>query len=598
MRRWAGRLALCLAVPGLLTTAPPASAAEPVNLRLIGFNDFHGNLESGGLSLLLADPAAPGKTLRVPVGGAAALAGMITRLRSSADNSLVTAAGDLVGAAPLVSTLFRHESTIEVMNRIGLDVNAAGNHEFDAGLTELQRLYRGGCAAPSAQAAISSCALQNPYRGAKFPLLTANVLTDQGKPVFAPWVIRRFGGIPVGIVGVVTRTTPTLVVPSGVAGLSFIDEADAINRSVAELKQRGVKAIIAVLHEGAEIGPASNRADWNDTSCPGGAGPIFDIAKRMSREVDVIFSGHTHQGYRCIVDGRVIIQAVSYGRGLSVVDVVLDPRTRDIDPTKTRSINLPVLNEHTDVDPTAQLRERLAAGTREPYAALLRATRPDPAIDTMVKHIAQVVAPKAQQPVGRIGGRFTRRGGPGGPSDSAAGRLVADAQLAATSATASGGAQIAFMNPGGIRTDLECAVPPCTVSFGAAFSMQPFGNSLSVMDLSGAQIKALLEQQQRGGMTEPSFLQPSAGFSYRWLSKSPPGSRVADMSLNGQPVVATQTYRVTVNSFLAEGGDGYSTLRDGTARLGGGLDLDALVDYLKAEPPRAPQAEPRIVWVP
>lgn len=597
-RRRVRAAAACLLLPWLLSLGAPLRAAEPVNLRLIGFNDFHGNLEAGNLSLFLADPAAPGKTIRVPTGGAAALAGIVTRLRNSADNSLVTAAGDLVGAAPLVSTLFRHESTIEVMNRLGLDVNAAGNHEFDAGVIELKRLYNGGCASPTAQSAITSCALQQPYAGAKFPLLTANVLGDKDKPVFAPWIIRRFGGIPVGVVGVVTKTTPSIVIPSGIAGLRFIDEADAINRSVAELKRRGVKAIVAVLHEGGVIGPANNRADWNDTTCPNADGPIFDIAKRMSKEVDVIFTGHTHQGYRCIVDGRVIIQAVSYGRGVSVVDVVLDPRTRDVIPSRTRSINLPVLNEQADADPQANVRERVAAGTPEPYAALLRVTRPDAAIAERVAQYTAVVAPKAGQPVGRVAGRYTRASAPGARGDSAAGRLVADAQLASTRAPEFGGAQIAFMNPGGIRTDLDCASPPCTVSFGAAFSMQPFGNSLVVMSLTGAQLKGLLEQQQRGGMNEPSFLSPSAGFTYRWLAKAPAGERVQDMRLNGQPIVPTQAYRVTVNSFLAEGGDGYVMLREGSERKGGAQDLDALIAHLKTEPPLAPQPEPRIQWVP
>jgi 5'-nucleotidase len=583
-----------LAAVGLVTPAL-AAPPEPVRLRLIGFNDFHGNLESGGLSLFLADPAAPGKTVRVPTGGAAALAGMIQRLRAGADHSLVVTAGDMVGAAPLVSTLFRHESTIEVMNRIGIDVNAAGNHEFDAGVIELRRLYAGGCAAPTAQQAITSCALQ-PYTGSKFPLLTANVLDTRGKPTFAPWAIRTFDGIPVGVIGVVTKTAPILVSPSGVAGLRFIDEAEAINRSARELKARGVKAIIAVLHEGGEIGPSNRRADWNDTTCPGATGPIFDIVKRTTRDVDAFFTGHTHQGYRCIVDGRVIIQAVSYGRGLSVVDVVLDRRTRDIDPARTESINLPVLNEHTE----PELRERMAAATREPYAALLRVTRPDPEIAQRVAQYSAVVAPKAGQPVGRVAGRYTRSATASGPglSDSAAGRLVADAQLAATRAPERGGAQVAFMNPGGIRTDLDCAAPPCQVSFGAVFSMQPFGNSLVVMTLTGAQIRALLESQQRSATGEPSFLQPSAGFTYRWLSKAPPGQRVEDMRLDGQPVVPTQRYRVAVNSFLAEGGDGFDVLLQGADRQGGGQDLDALIAHLKTEPPLAPQTEPRVRWVP
>ena len=264
------------------------------------------------------------------------------------------------------------------------------------------------------------------------------------------------------------------------------------------------------------MGPAGQRAEWNDTECRGAEGPIFDINRRLSPEVDVVFSAHTHQGYRCELNGRVVIQATAYGRGLSVIDVVLDPRTRDIDRRQTRSINLPVLNELTD----AALRDRLAGATREPYAALLRVSRPDAAIAERVAQYAAVVAPKASQSVGRITGRYARAGAPGGQSDSAAGRLVADAQLAAS---AGSGAQIAFMNPGGVRTDLECAAPPCTVSFGAAFSMQPFGNSLVVMSLSGEQIRRLLEQQFAATST-PGFLSPSAGFSYRWLASAPRGS--------------------------------------------------------------------------
>ena len=585
--------ALLLPLPG--SAAPPATA--PVALRLIGFNDFHGNLEPGNLSLTLADPTAPGRTLRVPVGGAAALAGMVNRLRDSADHALVVSSGDLIGAAPLVSTLFRHESTIELMGRIGIDLNVAGNHEFDAGLAELRRLYRGGCAGPSPQPAITTCALEK-HPGARFPLLAANVLDTAGRPVFAPWVIRRVEGIPVGIVGAVTRTTPTIVVPSGVAGLRFTDEADAINRAVRELRRRGVKAIVAVLHEGGEVGPSNRRADWNDETCPAASGPIFEIARRLDKAVDVVFSAHTHQGYRCVVDGRVVIQATSYGRGVSVVDVALDRRSRDVDPRLTRSINLPVLNDATDADPRAALREKLAGTTPEPYAALLRAQRPDAAIAARVAQYAAIVAPKAGEPVGRIAGRYTRASAPGVRSDSAAGRLIADAQLAATRAPEFGGARIAFMNPGGIRTDLDCAAPPCTVSFGAAFSMQPFGNSLVVMTLTGAQLKALLEAQQPAGANEPSFLQPSSGFSYEWHAKSPAGERVQVMRLDGQPIVATQAYRVTVNSFLAEGGDGHVLLREGTDRKGGAQDLDALLAHLKTEPPLAPQAEPRIRYLP
>ncbi|HWI11043.1 MAG TPA: 5'-nucleotidase C-terminal domain-containing protein, partial [Burkholderiaceae bacterium] len=566
-----------------------AHAARPVALRLIGINDFHGNLEPANLSLMLADPQAPqGTPLRVPAGGAAAVAGLVHTLRGGAPHSLFLSAGDLIGAAPLVSTMFRHESTIAVMNAIGLDVGAVGNHEFDAGIAELQRVARGGCAANLPDDAVSSCGLER-YGGAKFPMLAANVLDARGRPVLAPYVVRRFAGIRVGIIGAVTKTTPSIVVPSGVAGLRFTDEADAVNRAARALKAQGVKAIIAVFHEGGELGTPQQRGDWNDTRCPGRSGPIFAIAQRLVPEISVIFTAHTHQGYRCIIDGRTIIQGTSYGRGVSVVDVALDPATREILPAKTRSINLPVVNDSTD----AATRERLAAALPAPYAQVLRATRPDPAIAAQVARYAAIVAPKAERIVGRIGGRFAR----GGPVDSAAGRLIADAQLAATREPAQGGAQIAFMNPGGIRSDLDCnGTPPCAVSFGQVFTMQPFGNSLVVMTLTGAQIKTLLESQQKPH--DMTVLQPSEGFTYTWQADAPAGERVRDMRLGGETLVPERDYRVTVNSFMAEGGDGFVTLTRGTARSGGGQDLEALLAYLKGPAERSPVPAPRITRLP
>jgi 5'-nucleotidase len=564
-------------------------AAEPVALRLIGINDFHGNLEPANLTLTLADPQG-GRPLRVPVGGAAAVGGLVKALRAGAPHSLMISGGDLIGAAPLVSTLFRHESTIEVMNAIGLDASTVGNHEFDAGAAELKRIANGGCPPPQPDAVATSCTLA-PYTGARFPYLSANVFDGHGHTLFAPSLIREIDGIRVGIIGAVTRNTPTLVTPSGVAGLRFIDEAEAINRAARHLKAQGVKAIVMTIHEGGELGPPSQRGDWNDASCPDAHGPIFAIAKRVTRDVDVIFSAHTHQGYRCVIDGRVIIQGTSYGRGLSVVDVVLDPKSKKVIPSQTRTINLPVLNDQTD----PALRERLAAALPEPYGDVLRSARPDPAIAELVAKYAAVVAPKAAQPVGLIGGSFPR----GGRADSPAGRLIADSQLAATQAPADGGAQIALMNPGGIRSDLDCkGAPPCTATFGQIFTMQPFGNSLVVMTLTGAQLKALLESQQRPGAQEATWLQPSAGFTYTWQSDAPAGERVRDMRLNGEAIVPDRDYRITVNSFLAEGGDAFTVLTRGTARTGGGQDLDALIAYLKGAPERSPVPTPRITRLP
>ncbi len=589
------RLGRSLLAGVLLLACGLANAAPSVALRLIGINDFHGNLEAANLSLTLPDPQAGGaadaKLLRVPVGGAAALAGLVRTLRAGAPHSLMLSAGDLIGAAPLVSTLFRHESTVEVMNAIGLEIDVLGNHEFDAGVTELQSIGAGGCAATQPDAAVASCSLAR-YAGARFPLVSANVFDRaSGATVFAPYVIKRYRGIRVGVIGAVTKTTPSIVIPSGVAGLRFGDEADAVNRAAKQLRARGVKAIVAVFHEGGELGTPQRRGDWNDTTCADAQGPIFAIARRLVPEISVIFSAHTHQGYRCLVDGRLIIQGTSYGRGVSVVDVALDPATRKIIPARTRSINLPVLNERTE----PAVRERLAAALPAAYAEVLRSTRPDAAIAAQVARYAEVVAPKANRPVGLIGGRFTR----GGNVDSAAGRLIADAQLAATRGDAQGGAQIALMNPGGIRSDLDCSgTPPCTVTFGQLFTMQPFGNSLVVLSLSGAQLKALLEAQQKAASAEPGFLQPSEGFVYTWQADAKAGEHVRQMRLNGEPIVPTQTYRITVNSFLAEGGDGFVGLTEGTSRRGGAQDIHALLDYLKAPAERAPSEPPRITRLP
>ena len=580
---------ILLGACGVQPSLPTSS--EPVRLRVIAFNDFHGNLESGALTLSLPDPAQPGRSLRVPVGGAAALAGLVQTLRAGAPHSVVVSSGDAIGASPLVSKLFRHESTIEALNLIGLDVATVGNHEFDAGSAELQRVLAGGCAPNAASGMIRSCAL-HPYAGARFQVVTANVETGTGQPLFAPSWVRDYGGVKVGFIGAVTRTTPSIVVPSGIIGLGFADEADAINRAAIALKAQGVNTLVATLHEGGEIGSVGQAADWNDASCPFFRGHIVATTRRISPDVGVLLTGHTHQGYRCILDGRPIVQATSYGRGVSVVDLELDPRTGRIDPQRTTSRNLPVLNERTP----AEQREALAAAQAAPYDQVLRETRPVPAVAQHVASYAAVALQYTARDVGRIGGSFERGGRQAGRTDSAAGRLVADAQLAATRDASHGAAQIALMNPGGIRTDLLCnSAPPCAVSYGEAFAMQPFGNSLVVMSLSGAELKALLESQQPAGRDNPSFLSPSSGLSYRWLAKAPAGQRVQGLQLNGVAIDVATDYRVTVNSFMAEGGDGFVGLRAGRQRLGGELDVDALVSFLATQP--TPVAAARVEWM-
>lgn len=570
--------------------APPAGGAaapETVQLRVIGFNDFHGHLEPATLTLSLPDATRPGTTQRVPVGGAAAMAGLVATLRAQVPHTVVVSAGDMVGAAPLVSTLFRHETTVELMNRLGVDVAAVGNHEFDAGVRELQRLVAGGCSADALGAPGTPCALA-PYAGARFAVLAANVMAPGGQPLFAPAWVRQVGPVRVGFIGAVTRGTPKIVMPSGIAGLRFDDEAEAINRSAQALQAQGVNALVVTLHEGGEIGAAQQPGDWNDERCPGLRGRIVDLAARITPAVDLIISGHTHQGYRCVIDGRPVIQSTSYSRGLSVTDLVIDARTGRVDRAATRSRNLPVLNERTD----AAQRERVAAAEPEPWATVLRQARPDPAVQAEVARFSAAVAPRAQRVVGRIQGSFERSG----RGQTTAGQLIADAQLAATRDPARGGAQLALMNPGGIRADLACRqAPPCPVTFGEAFTMQPFGNSLVVMSLTGAQLRELLESQQGPGRAAPTLLQPSSNLRYQWLASRPHGQRVADLQLDGAPVRPEAVYRLTVNGFLAEGGDGFALLATGRDRTGGGQDIDALLAHLAGGP--APQPPRSIVWV-
>jgi 5'-nucleotidase len=557
----------------VLVFALGLTASQAASLRLIAVNDFHGHLEPGSNTLMLPDPDNPGQLLRVQTGGAAWLAGLIGQLRREVPDSVVFASGDTIGAAPMISTLFRHESTIAVMNRIGLDFAIVGNHEFDAGQDELRRIAMGGCGANSANGAVTSCEA-GPYAGANFPFLAANVEGPDGQTIFRPLLIKEYDGVRVGFIGVVTRTAPEIVSPAGIKGLKFLDEAGTLNRYAAELKRHGVNTIVAVVHEGGRVA-----TDWNDTSCKGREGEIFKIADKLSAGIDLVFSAHTHQGYNCIIDtpaqkGLHVIQATSYGRAVAVIDVEFDAAGR-IDRSKTVSRNVPVVSQ--------------AQGN-------IAAVPSDPAIAGLVAKYAALTAPKADRVIGSIAGPvgFTSAGQTGTPADFPSGRMAADAQLEATQGEP-GKAQIALTNPGGVRSALPCAgAPPCPVTFGQVFTMQPFGNALEVMTLTGAQLNALLEDQQQPGAAAPRFLQPSHGLTYSWKRSAPYGQRVTDLKLGGAAVQSEAQYRVTVNDFLADGGDGFRRFLEGTERTGGPVDSDALVDFLGAHQPYAADPASRI----
>lgn len=563
---------LCAALIALAVSAAQP-AADVVRVRVIAFNDFHGHLEPGELTIAVPAPDDPSRALPLRVGGAAHLATLVARLRAEVTHHAVVSTGDLIGASPLVSGLFDDEPTIEVMNALGLTLNALGNHEFDRGVAELQRLAGGGCR-PDDRGHRRSCA-RGRHAGAAFPFVAANVVDHHtGRPVFPPVHVVNAGGVRIGFVGAVTRTTPGIVIPAGVAGVRFLPEAPAVNAQVRALQADGVQAIVAVIHEGGE-------ADGGYNACGRPRGPIFDIVRELDPAVDVVLSAHTHRGYNCVVDGRTVIQGASYGRLVSVVDLAIERGSGDVVRAQTNARNLPVPNGAGDDD-------RLHAA----YPPL----PPDPAVAAIVSHYRTAVAPVAQRPVGRIAAPFERRPGAGG--DHALGRLIADAQLAATRTN---GAQLALTNPGGIRAALHATGPEGTVTYADAYAVQPFGNSLVTMTITGAQLKTLLEQQWSTSQPERvRILQPSAGFTYEWSPRRPHGERVTALRLHGRPIDATDDVRITVNSFLAAGGDAFRVLLDGRDRIGGPLDIDALTAYLARESaaaPLVPRPAPRIVRV-
>jgi 5'-nucleotidase len=546
-----------------------AQAAQPARVRLIAFNDLHGHLEPGDLTVAVPDPADPTRAVTLRSGGAAFLATRIAQLQREAPASVVVASGDLLGASPLISALFRDEPTVEVMNLIGLDLNAVGNHEFDHGVDELKRLVAGGCAV-AARGATQSCAHPSGrYAGASFPFIAANVADRDGQPLLAPSVVKRVDGLQIGFIGAVTRSTPGIVAPQGIRGWRFEAEAAAVNREARRLRAQGVDVLVAAIHEGGE-------ADGGINGCEAPRGAIFEIEKQLDPAIAVVLSAHTHRAYRCLIGGRLVIQAGSFGRLLSVIDLTID---RNSGAVRIEARNEPLPN---------------GAAADPALHAAYPPLAPEPRVAALIEHYRLRAAPLAQRPAGRIAARFVRQPDAGG--DSAAGRLIADAQLAATRAN---GAQIALTNPGGIRTDLQPRANGA-VTYADVFEMQPFGNALVTLTLTGAQLQALLESQwSRSAPERVRFLQPSRGFSYAWRAEAPWGQRIdpASLRLDGQPIRPDATYRVTVNSYLADGGDGFVALRKGTDAVGGPLDADALADHLRSASqaqPLAPDPAPRI----
>ncbi len=537
-RRASARLSI-LTVALLLAgcvTAPQG----PVTINLVSLNDFHGNLEPSRYVLKGAD----GKDQVMRAGGAEAVAAALQAWRKEDKELLLVSTGDIVGASPALSSLWADEPTIEVMNMLNLRASAVGNHEFDGGRKELLRQQNGGCDSPHPTKA---CKLTPNFGGAKFTYLGANVIDKvTGKPIIPGFTIETVKGIKVGLVGVVLRDTPNMVVASGIAGLTFGDEAEAINNALPAMRAAGAKVIVALVHQGGRTVESPLQ-----TGCSKLTGDIVPVVQKIDPSVKLVLTGHSHQGYLCDVDGRVVTQADTAGHLLTRVSMQVEPTTGAV--SNLTVANVVMKPGEYPADPkivayVAQVKERSEAALTRPIAKI-------------------AVAP------------LLRKNNDAG--ESPLGNLVADAAL---DSARSLGAQFAFMNNGGIRRDLEAGADK-TVNFGQAQAVLPFGNTTVVMNLTGAQIRNLLERQWADGPNvTSSVLQVSQGFTYTWDAKRPAGNRLVpgSVKLDGKPLVDTATYRLALNNFLAEGSDGYPEFALGTQRIDTGLrDLDGFIAYLK-----------------
>jgi 5'-nucleotidase len=562
------------------------ACAQEFHLKIIALNDLHGNLQSPGK--MRTSPDSP----EVPVGGVDYLAGYVEQLKSENPDHIVVSAGDLTGGSPLVSNLFRDEGTIEVANRMGLELNAVGNHEFDRGVRELRRFQHGGCARPTentCQGAVVGTPV--PFEGAKFEYLAANTFDVRtGKTIFPAYAIKSYHGVKVGFIGITLLETPTIVVSTNVAGLRFADEADTINANVRELRRQGIESIVVLIHQG---GYQTTKPAPDINACAGDMNgyPIRAIVGRLDDAVDLVISAHSHEAYVCALPNRAgrripVTSASSYGRVVSDIDVTIDTKTRDVTAVTARNLLVDRTNP---------------------------AIKPDAEIARIVDGYTALAAPLVDRVVGAVTADIPKADGPN--REFAMGDLIADAQLEATRSPQTGGAQAALVNAGGIRAGLIFAsatpgVPDGRVTYGDLFTALPFGNNLVTMTLTGAQIKALLEEQfigcgQGGDPGDASpvtsrVLQISQGFSYTASKDAAVCHKVdADsIRVGGAPVRQAGRYRVTVNSLLANGGDQFYVLRKGTNRHVGITDIDAVTAYFAKHKVVAPVPTPRIKTVP
>ena len=535
---------------------PAANKAKTTAVQILSLNDFHGQLRP-------PDSASSGGRIgATPAGGSEYLASYVRDLRATnPKNTLFVSAGDVIGATPLVSAIFHDEPTIEAMNLMGLDYNGVGNHEFDEGAAELTRMQEGGCHP------VEGCFAGDGFEGADFQFLAANVTyKETGETIFPPYAIHEFPGVDIAVVGMTLEGTPNIVTAAATADIDFHDEADSVNALVPVLKAQGIETIIVLLHEGGSAG-ALNETTVNQCNNPTGTA-ITDVITRMDREIDLVVTGHTNWALNCpdfAGTGIMVTGAASVGRVVTDTDLVISRATKEI---VSATINNVIVRR--DVKPAA------------------------PDLTALIDKYGTIAAPTENRVIGDAPSALTRTANTAG--ESSLGDIIADAQLWATSGPswpAANGAPavISFMNAGGIRADIN--VGPIT--YGEAFSVQPFANVLVTMDMTGTQIDALLEQQFTTGN---GILQIPASLTYERHPATAAPDRARNIRINGAPIVPAMTYRVTVNNFLADGGDGYSTFTGGTNRFVGEIDLDAFARYVESLGTVNPGPQNRITLVP
>jgi 5'-nucleotidase len=591
------RLAPLALLPLLAACATPREASTslaPVTVGIVAINDFHGALEPPNQSVPTVAPGPPTQPLRsqerlldptvnvvqVPAGGAAWLASAVDSLRANYAHSMMVSAGDMIGASQLASSLFLDEPTVGVMNRIGLDFNAVGNHEFDRGVEELQRLVRGGCQQLTQR---KPCKVEH-WKGASFPFLAANSMRPDGGTLFPASALKHFGSgrrrVTVGVVGVTLKETGDLTNRENLGGVTFTDEAEAVNALVPQLKAKGADAVVLLIHQGGRTRPEPP----DPFNCSDLSGPIRSILDRLSDQVDVVVSGHTHWAYVCDyaqfnpAKPFLLTSAGVFGELVTDITLRIDPAAGRVVAKTARNLIVQSRSYETRL------------GVIEPKPQFPQ-FEPRADIADYVARYAAAAKDFIVRPVGTLAGTVARPGGDASNRAGTLGNLIADAQLAATTGA---GAQIAFMNVFGIRAPHQI-VPAAdgSITFGQLYAVQPFANTLVTQTLSGAELKALLEQGF-DAVQPIQFLAPSRGFHYSVDMTRPEGERVIAMSLDGVPIDPARDYRVTTNSFLANGGDSFSVLIRQRNAVQGGADIDALEAWLKAVPPRPVPTEVRV----